>query len=145
MGSCEHGNELSWARYIPSTPSHPISLRSIPVLFSNLYLGLPNGLFLAGFQTKIFYSFLISRIRATCPAHLIFLDLITKIIFYEAYKILSYLIVQSSPTSCHFFPLRSEYSLSTLFSSTSRCFPWLCEIKFHTHTKLQVKWWFCVF
>jgi len=36
---------LSWARWIQSTPSHAISLRSILMLSSHLWLGHPNGLF----------------------------------------------------------------------------------------------------
>jgi hypothetical protein len=35
---------LSWARWIQSTSSHPISLRSILILSSHLRLGLPNSL-----------------------------------------------------------------------------------------------------
>jgi hypothetical protein len=36
---------LSWARSSQSISSHPISLRSILILFNNLRLGLPSGLF----------------------------------------------------------------------------------------------------
>jgi hypothetical protein len=38
-------SSLSWASSIQSTPSHPISLRSILILFTHLRLGLPSGLF----------------------------------------------------------------------------------------------------
>jgi hypothetical protein len=48
---------LSWARWIQFTPSHPISLRSILLLSSHLRLGLPSGLFLSCFPTKILYAF----------------------------------------------------------------------------------------
>jgi hypothetical protein len=46
-------------------------------------------LFPSGFQTKILYAFLISPMRSTFPAYFIFLDLVTIIIFGEAYKLWS--------------------------------------------------------
>jgi hypothetical protein len=36
---------------------------------------MPSGLFPSGFPNKMFYEFLISHMRATCPADLILLDL----------------------------------------------------------------------
>jgi hypothetical protein len=47
---------LSWARCIHCTPSHPIFLRSIPILSSHLRLGLPSGLSLQVFQPKYWIS-----------------------------------------------------------------------------------------
>jgi hypothetical protein len=44
---------LSWARWIQSTPSHPVSVRSILILYFHLRLYLPIGLFPLGFSTKI--------------------------------------------------------------------------------------------
>jgi hypothetical protein len=67
---------LSRAISIQSTPSRPIYLRFILILSTHLRLCVPSGLFPSGFPTNILYAFRFS-IRATCPAHLILLDLIT--------------------------------------------------------------------
>ena len=60
---------------------YPISSRSILILSFHLCLVLPSGLFPLGFPTKTQYAPLLSPVHATCPAHLILLDLITQMIF----------------------------------------------------------------
>jgi hypothetical protein len=78
---------LSWAWPIQSTTLNPISNGSILMLSIHLRLYLPSALFPFGFPTNNLYSFLFSPIRATCPTHLILLDLIILIILTEEYKL----------------------------------------------------------
>jgi hypothetical protein len=74
-------------RSIQSMPLHATTQRSILILFSHLRVGLPSGLFPSRFPTKTLYKPLRSRIRATCPAYLILLDLISrKILNYNVNK-----------------------------------------------------------
>jgi hypothetical protein len=67
---------LYWARVIVHSPPLPTS-RSI-LISSHIRPGLASGLFPSGLTTKTLHAPLLSPIRATHPAHLILLDLITR-------------------------------------------------------------------
>jgi hypothetical protein len=75
-----------------SSPYHTILflLRSILILSYHLRLVLPNGLFPSGFPTKILYAPVFSHMRATCPTHLILLDLVILIILGEETETFDY-------------------------------------------------------
>ena len=106
-------------QFSPSPPHlSTTSCISILILNYHLRLGLTSGFFPSVFPNKTLYEPLLSSIRASCPAHLILLDLITRIIFGEEYRSLSSSSCSSlhSPVISSF--LRPNILLSTLFSNT---------------------------
>jgi len=101
---------LSWDSCIHSTPTHPVSLISILMLSFCLCLGpLPSGLFPPDFLTKNFVqiSHLSHACCISCPSYSPLLEYpsnVCRSIWFMK------LLMQSSPTLCHFLPLRSKYT-----------------------------------
>ena len=109
---------LSWASPIQSIYPHPTSWRSILILSTHLHLGLPSGLLPSGFPIKPLYTPLSSPIRATCPAHLILLDFITRTTLGEDYKSFSSSLCNLPHSSVTSSLLRPNILLNTIFSNT---------------------------
>jgi hypothetical protein len=75
---------LSQINLVRSTPFYLSKIHFI--ITPHLRLGLPSGLFLSGFPTKILHAFGFFPMRATCHAHPILLDLTILIILGEECK-----------------------------------------------------------
>jgi len=85
---------LSWAKTIPSKPSHPIPWRPIVILSSHLCVRLQSGLFLPYMpHAPLITFFLIDHPKNICRGILI----------------MKLLILQSPPVSCHLTPRKPKY------------------------------------
>jgi hypothetical protein len=82
-----HYRTLSWASWIQFAPSIPISLRSILMLSSHISVSLHSGLFASDLPTNTLQTSLPSPIRATSPAHLFLLHLITLTKLFKKYTL----------------------------------------------------------
>ena len=115
----------------------PTSWRSILILSSHLRLGLPSSLFPSGFPIKTLYTPVLSPIRATCPAQLIFLDLITRTVQYRSLSSSLCSFLQSPVTSSLLGQIFSSAPYSQIYPAYDP--PAMWASKFHTHTKQQPK------
>jgi hypothetical protein len=106
---------FSWARRIHSTPSHPIPLKYILILFLNLYLGLPIDL-LSDFHTKFLYTVKFSTNRSP-----------VKILVMTENCEPPHCEIFSVPLKSKFLPLHPIFKLPLpmLFSEYERLFSYL--------------------
>jgi len=101
---------ISWARCIESIHFHQISLRSVQILSSQIRTDLPRDQFPSCFPYTILHGFLIPSMHSICLAHLNLLDLMTMIIFGEAYKLWSSSIRSLlQPPVTYLFTIKSKY------------------------------------
>ena len=123
---------LSWVSPIQYTCPHPTSWRYILILSTHLHLDFQSGLFPSGFPSKTPNTPLSSPIRATCPAHLILLDFITRTILGEEYKSFSSsLCILNSPVTSSL--LGPNILLNTMFSNTLSFRSSRTRTRTHTH------------
>jgi len=108
---------------VQSSPwPHPTSWKFILILSSYLSLGLPSGLFPSSFPTKTLYALILSPTRATCPAYVILLDFITRIIFVAEYRSLSFSLRNCLHYSVNSSLLDQNILVSTLSQTPSALF-----------------------
>jgi hypothetical protein len=112
---------LSWARWIQSTLSCTVPLKSILIFSLHQRLGLPRGLFPSDFPTKILYVLPICLIDATCSIHLILRGLI--MIFSLLLFPLSYVQIFSSAFHPSYCPMGTVGSLPEVKATGSWNWP----------------------
>jgi hypothetical protein len=77
-------------------------------IINHLHLGLPSGLSPSAFPTNNLHAFLFSHLcYMPCPSHSPSLDHSNYI--WQRVQVMKLLIMQFSPPSCYFVPLRSKY------------------------------------
>jgi hypothetical protein len=93
-------------------PVLPLSLISISILSTHLWLGLPSGLFPSGVPNNILHAFLLIPFHATCPSNLVLLDFVILIIPGEEYNEVPLYAVLSNLPSLHLSSFQIFYSAS---------------------------------
>ena len=128
LTTCAHPESYEY-----NPQSNCISCRSVLILFSQLRLDLASGHCRSRLTTKILCAQLLCLTYATCPAHLILLDLMTRTILDEV------LITQSSPAPATSSLWGPNIFLSSLFSNTFSFSSWIGTTEFYTYEKQHAK------
>jgi hypothetical protein len=120
---------ISWVRWIQSTTSNPVFLRYILVLSStpsSPKWSIPLVFFHWNFVRISHFSHACNMPRSSYPLRYDRIDL-----YLVNVQVMKFLIMKSSPFSCHFLPLKSLAPRSQTLSILFR----VCETKFHNKTK----------
>jgi len=89
-------------------PSHFLKIHLN--IFHQFMPGSSKWSFSSGFPTRTLYAPLLFPVRATCPAHLILLDLIIRIKFDDGHRSLISSLCSFFALSYYHVPLRPKYS-----------------------------------
>jgi hypothetical protein len=101
---------IHWSLTIQLVPLRLISQTTILMLSTHLHLGFLTSLFPSGFPNNNLYVFLFFPIRAIWPTLFILVVLIVlHIRTWRRVQIIKLHVMQFSPLSRHFIPLRSKY------------------------------------
>jgi hypothetical protein len=115
---------VPWTRRIQSIHSYPVPLRSVLILFSQRSLDL-LCLFPLGHLSKFILWFLISPMHDMCPAHFIFLHLLTSIILYKEYTLWNFSVCSSIQLPVVSSILSQNIPLTVLLSDILNLCPFL--------------------
>jgi hypothetical protein len=131
---------LSWVRWIQLTTFRTIFKFHFNIIFPSRPR--PSKWSVSfRFPTKTLHAFLVSPTHATCPTHLIFLDLITQTISNEQHRTLSSSLCSFLHSPVTSSVLDPQMSLCTVFPNTV---PLMWQTEFHTHTNEQTNIQFCL-
>ena len=138
---------LFCVKLFQTTPSRLVYLRYVLVSHFRLRTDLPRGPFPSGFPTRIFVDYCCPPTKcAICPCLPQPPPIDHQNNIWWGVQIIKHLIMQYSPGSCHFLPLRHKYRTRYLISEHTQTtlFPQWGQTKSHTHTD-QAKLEFCIF